>query len=62
MGTARIGTDPVWAVCDPRGAVYDTVGLSVADASLFPAPVGVNPMLTIMALATRAAEGILDTW
>ena len=62
MGTARIGTDPLWAVCDPYGSVYDTVGLSVADASLFPAPVGVNPMLTIMALATRAAGGIIDSW
>lgn len=62
MGTARIGTDPLWAVCDPYGSVHDTVGLSVADASLFPAPVGVNPMLTIMALATRAAGRIIDTW
>jgi len=62
MGTARIGTDPLWAVCDPSGSVYDTVGLSVADASLFPAAVGVNPMLTIMALSTRAAGGIIDSW
>jgi choline dehydrogenase-like flavoprotein len=62
MGTARIGNDPLRAVCDPYGAVYDTVGLLVADASLFPAPVGVNPMLTIMALATRVAGRIIDTW
>ena len=62
MGTARIGTDPLWAVCDPFGSVHDTVGLTVADASLFPGPVGVNPMLTIMALATRAAGRIIDGW
>jgi choline dehydrogenase-like flavoprotein len=62
MGTARLGTDPVKSVCDPYGAVHDTVGLSVADASLFPAPVGVNPMLTIMALATRSAGRIIDEW
>ena len=62
MGTTRIGNDPLWAVCDPYGAVHDTAGLTVADASLFPAPVGVNPMLTIMALATRAAGRIIDTW
>jgi choline dehydrogenase-like flavoprotein len=62
MGTARLGTDPMQAVCDPRGAVHDAVGLSVADASLFPAPVGVNPMLTIMALATRVAGRIIDDW
>ena len=36
MGTTRIGTTPRWAVCDPHGAVHDTVGLTVADASLFP--------------------------
>jgi len=62
MGTARIGTDPLGAVCDPFGSVFDTVGLTVADASLFPAPVGVNPMLTIMALSTRAAGRLLDSW
>ena len=62
MGTARLGADPVRAVCDPRGAVHDTDGLYVADASLFPGPVGVNPMLTIMALATRVAGGVIDRW
>jgi choline dehydrogenase-like flavoprotein len=62
MGTARIGVDPLWAVCDPFGSVHDTVGLSIADASLFPAPVGVNPMLTIMALATRVAGRVIDQW
>ncbi len=62
MGTARAGTEPTWAVCDPQGAVHDTVGLTVADASLFPGPVGVNPMLTVMALATRAAERMIDEW
>ena len=62
MGTARLGTDPMKSVCDPDGAVHDTAGLSVADASLFPAPVGVNPMLTIMALATRSAGSIIDAW
>lgn len=62
MGTARMGTDPTGAVCDPFGEVFDTAGLSVTDASLFPGPVGVNPMLTIMALATRAAGRIVDRW
>ena len=62
MGTARMGTDPLSAVCDPFGAVHDTRGLVVADAALFPGPVGVNPMLTVMALATRAAGRIIETW
>jgi choline dehydrogenase-like flavoprotein len=62
MGTARIGTDPLWSVCDPFGAVRDAERLFVADASLFPGPVGVNPQLTVMALATRVAGRIIDEW
>src|SRR5262249_24056173 len=55
MGTARMGGDPSRHVCDSFGRVYDAEGLWVADASLFPSPIGVNPMETIMALATRNA-------
>ncbi len=62
MGTAGLGADPLRAVCDGTGAVHDAADLYVADASLFPGPVGVNPMLTIMALATRVAGGIIDGW
>lgn len=62
MGTARMGGDPARHVCDAYGHVYDTAGLVVADASLFPSPIGVNPMETIMALATRNTERLLDTW
>jgi choline dehydrogenase-like flavoprotein len=61
MGTARMGGDPTRHVCDPYGKVYDTEGLYVADASLFPSSIGVNPMETIMTLATRNAERILDS-
>jgi choline dehydrogenase-like flavoprotein len=45
-------------VCDERGAVRGVPGLYVADASLFPASSGVNPMLTIMALAHMVAQSI----
>lgn len=62
MGTARLGADPVTSVCDPYGAVRNTEQLFVADASLFPGPVGVNPQLTVMALATRVAQRIIGTW
>jgi choline dehydrogenase-like flavoprotein len=51
MGTCRMGSDPRAAVCDERGRVYGIRGLSVCDASVFPASSGVNPMITIMALA-----------
>jgi choline dehydrogenase-like flavoprotein len=61
MGTAAMGGDPVRHVCDPFGRVYDTEGLHVADASLFPTPIGINPMETIMALATLNAERFIET-
>ena len=61
MGTAAMGADEARHVCDPAGRVHGTEGLFVADASLFPSPVGVNPMETIMALATRNAERFLDS-
>ncbi|HEX9376785.1 MAG TPA: GMC family oxidoreductase [Actinomycetota bacterium] len=61
MGTAAMGGDPARHVCDPHGRVFGAEGLLVSDASLFPTPVGVNPMETIMALATRNAERFLET-
>jgi choline dehydrogenase-like flavoprotein len=56
MGTCRIGRDPRVAVCDGTGQVFGVTGLYVADASAFPASSGVNPMLTIMALAHHTAQ------
>ena len=60
MGTARMGSDRSRAVCDPYGAVYDADRLLVCDASLFPSPIGVNPMETIQALATRCAIHVIE--
>ncbi len=58
MGTCRMGADATTAVCDERGAVFGVRGLHVADASAFPASSGVNPMITIMALARCVAQTI----
>ena len=60
MGTARMGTDRSRDVTDGFGLVHDADRLMVADASLFPTPIGVNPMETIMALATRNAGFVID--
>jgi choline dehydrogenase-like flavoprotein len=56
MGTVRAGTDPIRSVVDPWGAHHAVANLWVADASTFPSCVGVNPQMTIMALAKRSAE------
>jgi choline dehydrogenase-like flavoprotein len=58
MGTARIAPDPREGACAADGSVYGTRGLYVADASLFPTSVGVNPMMTIIAFAKNVARGI----
>lgn len=66
MGTARMGADPRTHVCDPAGRVRASQrsgrairGLYVGDASLFPTAIGVNPMITVMALARRVARTVL---
>ncbi len=57
MGTARISSEGQ-GVCDSSGAVRGTRDLFVADASLFPSSVGVNPMMTIVAFSKRIAAGL----
>jgi choline dehydrogenase-like flavoprotein len=58
MSTARMGADPETSVCDPRGKVRGLDGLYIADASLLPTSVGVNPMMTIIACAAHVAADV----
>jgi len=60
QGTARIAADPREGVCGVDGSVNGVEGLHVADASLFPSAVGVNPMMTIIAFAKRVAAEVAD--
>ena len=60
MGTCRMGIDKRSSVVDPHGESWDVPGLFIADASVFPGPIGVNPQITIMALATRTGRWLLD--
>jgi choline dehydrogenase-like flavoprotein len=53
MGTAAIGV-----VTDEDGQLRDLPGAYVADGSLLPTALGVNPMLTIIAMARRIARGL----
>ncbi|MCP4005626.1 MAG: GMC family oxidoreductase [bacterium] len=59
MGSARMSPHPAEGVTDSYGRVHDTEGLAIADASLFPSSVGVNPQETIMALALRNVEHLM---
>jgi choline dehydrogenase-like flavoprotein len=54
MGTARIAGERD-GVCASDGSVHGLNDLYVADASLFPTSVGVNPMMTIIAFSARIA-------
>ncbi|QNH62636.1 FAD-dependent oxidoreductase [Hymenobacter sediminicola] len=56
MSTCRMGGNPATHPTSLTGELYDVQHLFVADASAFPACSGVNPMLTIMALAHYTAQ------
>lgn len=59
MGGCGMGREGE-GVTDSRGRIAGFSWLRVADASLFPDALEINPYLTIMALADRVAEGVLN--
>jgi choline dehydrogenase-like flavoprotein len=56
MGSCRMGSDPRTSVVGADGQCHTLKNLHVADASLFPSASGVNPMVTIAALAYHVAQ------
>lgn len=60
MGGCAMGRNAGDSVTDAWGRVHGIPWLRVADASLFPDALEINPYLTIMALADRVAEKIRD--
>ena len=58
MGTCRMGSDIRTSVVDEHQQVHGVLGLFVCDSSVFPTASGVNPMLSIMALAHKASQYI----
>jgi choline dehydrogenase-like flavoprotein len=59
LGTARADARPTHGVTDGELAVHGVAGLYVSDGSVVPSALGVNPQLTIMALATGMAFHLL---
>ena len=60
MGTCRMSARESEGVVDPHGSLWGMDGLFVADASVMPGTIGVNPQVTIMALARLIGESIAD--
>jgi choline dehydrogenase-like flavoprotein len=61
-GTCRMGDDPRTSVVDRWGRVHGHANLFVADASVHVTNGGFNPVLTVLALAFRTAERIVQGW
>jgi len=58
-GTCRMGNDPATSVVDAWGRAHDVPNLFIGDGSVWVTSGCANPALTISALATRIAEGIV---
>lgn len=58
LGTCRMAADPSQGVVDANGEVHGVKNLFIADGSIFPTSLGVNPQEAIMAFANRTADFI----
>jgi len=58
QGSCRMHADAARGPLDGHGEAHEVPNLFVADASVFPTSVGINPQITIMTLATRQASVI----
>ncbi|WP_168361968.1 GMC family oxidoreductase [Dickeya zeae] len=61
MGGCRISDNENNGVVNGFGEVHGHKGLYIADASVFPEPVGVPPSLSIAAWASYVAENIINS-
>jgi choline dehydrogenase-like flavoprotein len=58
QGTARLGGSPKSSATNPDGQVWEARNLYVMDSSSFPSASGVNPMISIEAIAHRNASAL----
>lgn len=59
MGSCRMSSDESAGAVNSECEVYGVKNLFVADGSVFPTSLGVNPMITIMSLARRTAQVVV---
>jgi choline dehydrogenase-like flavoprotein len=62
LGTCRMGEDPTHSVVDSHCQAHDVKGLFVIDGSVTPTSLGVNPQMTILAIAEKSAEWLRDNF
>ncbi len=60
MGGCRMGNDPSTSVVNSFGQTHDISNLFICDASIFVTSGGANPTNTVMALAARTADYIIE--
>jgi choline dehydrogenase-like flavoprotein len=60
LGTARADARPDHGVVNGDLRLHEVENVWVSDASVIPSSIGVNPQITIMALATRLAYSLLE--
>jgi long-chain-alcohol oxidase len=60
MGSARMGGSAEDSACDPEGQLWGVRNAVICDASTFPTASGVNPMVTIEAIAYMNASALAD--
>lgn len=60
MGTCRMGEDPRTSVVNSRCESHDLPNLFLADASIFPTSISVDPSISIMAFAAKTATHVID--
>lgn len=60
MGSSRIGGSPATSACRPEGETWEIRNLLVLDGSAFPTASGVNPMVSIEALAHMNARALAE--
>jgi choline dehydrogenase-like flavoprotein len=62
LGTCRMGIDPRTSVVDPHCQTHDVPGLFVIDGSVTPTSLGVNPQITLLAIAEKSAEWVAENF